>query len=92
MESLAELWRRLLFLFRRRQFDHDLEEEMRFHLEMKSRDSGLNAARRQLAIRRGCRKTAGTPGVGGPSSACCKMSAMLSEHYAKRPGSRLSSS
>ena len=48
MESLAELWRRLLFLFRRRQFDRDLEDEMRFHLEMKSRESGMNAARRQF--------------------------------------------
>jgi predicted permease len=48
MERLAELWRRLLFLFRRRQFDRDLEEEMRFHLEMKGRESGANAARRQF--------------------------------------------
>jgi hypothetical protein len=48
MESLAELWRRLLFLFRRRQFDHDLEDEMRFHLEMKSRESGMSAARGQF--------------------------------------------
>ena len=39
MERLAEVWRRLLFLFRRRQFDRDLEEEMRFHLEMKGRES-----------------------------------------------------
>jgi len=48
MERLAEFWRRLLFLFRRRQFDRDLAEEMRFHLEMKSRESGMNAARRQF--------------------------------------------
>jgi|SRR5208283_743541 len=48
MESLAELWRRLLFLFRRRQFDRDLEDEMRFHPEMKSRESGMKAARRQF--------------------------------------------
>src|SRR5512142_522094 len=33
----GELWRRLLFLFRRRQFDRDLEEEMRFHVEMSGR-------------------------------------------------------
>src|SRR5215813_2638462 len=37
MEVLGEVWRRLLFLFRRRQFDRDLEEEMRFHLEMSGR-------------------------------------------------------
>ena len=48
MEWLGELWRRLLFPFRRRQFDRDLEEEMRFHLEMKARDSGASAARRQF--------------------------------------------
>lgn len=34
---MSELWRRLLFLFRRRQFDRDLEYEMRFHLEMSGR-------------------------------------------------------
>jgi predicted permease len=48
MESLAELWRRLLFLLRRRQFDCDLAEEMRFHLEMKGRESGRDGARRQF--------------------------------------------
>ena len=37
MEGPGEFWRRLLFLFRRRQFDHDLEQEMRFHLEMSGR-------------------------------------------------------
>jgi hypothetical protein len=37
MEGPGELWRRLLFLFRRRQFESDLEEEMRFHLEMSGR-------------------------------------------------------
>ncbi|HUI58025.1 MAG TPA: hypothetical protein VLY04_23785 [Bryobacteraceae bacterium] len=36
MERLAEMWRRLLYLLRRRQFDRDLEEEMRFHVEMKA--------------------------------------------------------
>jgi putative ABC transport system permease protein len=46
---MNELWRRLLFLFRRRQFECDLEEEMRFHLEMKARQSGsMAAARRQF--------------------------------------------
>ena len=48
MEPLAELWRRLLFLFRRRQFDRDLEEEMRSHLEMKACDIGPAAARRRF--------------------------------------------
>jgi predicted permease len=46
MEWPGELWRRLLFGFRRRQFDRDLEEEMRFHLDMKAREAGLAAARK----------------------------------------------
>ena len=48
MERLHELRRRLAFLFRRRQFECDLEEEMRFHLEMKARETGAAAARRQF--------------------------------------------
>ena len=48
MEWLGELWRRLLFLFRRRQFDCDLEDEMRFHLDMKAAESGALAARRSF--------------------------------------------
>ncbi|MBV9771362.1 MAG: ABC transporter permease, partial [Bryobacterales bacterium] len=35
MEWLGELWRRIIFLFHRRRFDADLEEELQFHLEMK---------------------------------------------------------
>ena len=65
MEWLGELWRRLLFPFRRRQFDRDLEEEMRFHLDMKARP---DAARRRRegssGMRRCCKRTAGRPGVG----------------------------
>jgi predicted permease len=48
MAYLGELWRRLLFLFRQRQFDRDLEEEMRFHLDMQAADSGPMAARRKF--------------------------------------------
>ena len=48
MKGPGELWRRLLFLFRRRQFDRDLEEEMRFHLDMQARESGAAAARRKF--------------------------------------------
>jgi predicted permease len=48
MEWLAEVWRRLLFPFRRRQFDRDLEEEMRFHLEMQAQELGPAAARRRF--------------------------------------------
>jgi hypothetical protein len=35
MHWLGELWRRLMFLIGRRQFEQDIEEEMRFHLAMK---------------------------------------------------------
>src|ERR1035441_8338992 len=48
MEWLGEVWRRLLFPFRRRQFDRDLEDEMRFHLDMKSEEVGPAAARRKF--------------------------------------------
>lgn len=39
MDGPSELWRRLLFLFRLRKFDRDLDEEVRFHLEMKARQN-----------------------------------------------------
>jgi len=48
MERLGEVWRKLLFVFRRRQFDRDLEEEMRFHLDLKATDQGLERARRKF--------------------------------------------
>src|SRR5271157_2055488 len=48
MERLGEIWRKLLFVFRRRQFDRDLEEEMRFHLDMKAADQGPDRARRSF--------------------------------------------
>jgi putative ABC transport system permease protein len=44
----SELWRRLLYVFRKRQFDRDLAEEMRFHLERKAADVGPAAARRRF--------------------------------------------
>src|SRR5260370_1207956 len=34
MEALRKFWRKLTFVARRRQFERDLEEEMRFHREM----------------------------------------------------------
>jgi hypothetical protein len=43
-----EFWRRLVFLFRRRQFDRELDEEMRAHLDMKSEQQGRAAARLQF--------------------------------------------
>jgi putative ABC transport system permease protein len=57
MDKLSQVWRRLLFYLRRDRFDRELEEEMRFHLEMKveenlaagtSPDEARHAARRQF--------------------------------------------
>jgi putative ABC transport system permease protein len=56
-DKLSQLWRRLLFYARRDRFDRELEEEMRFHLEMKveenlaagtSPDEARYAAQRQF--------------------------------------------
>ncbi len=33
------LWKRLLVLVRRDRFDRELDEEMRFHLEMKAQEN-----------------------------------------------------
>ncbi len=38
MFSLSELWRRALHYLRRERFDRELEEEVRFHLEMKAEE------------------------------------------------------
>src|SRR6185369_10275666 len=55
---MGSVLRRLLFFFQRNQFDRDLEDELRFHEEMKaqaladadglSRDEARAAARRQI--------------------------------------------
>ena len=37
---MNKLWRKLMFLIRGERFDRDLEDEMRFHLEMKARAGG----------------------------------------------------
>src|SRR5262245_227650 len=39
IDKLLQLWRRLLFYVRRDRFDRELEEEMRFHLEMKAQEN-----------------------------------------------------
>ncbi len=41
---MSELWRRIEAWLRRRSLDRDLEEELRFHLDMKARDTGDRAA------------------------------------------------
>lgn len=46
---MRELWRRLRFLIDRERFETDLDEEMRFHLEMKAQKTGdPYTARRQF--------------------------------------------
>ena len=53
---MPTLFQRLLFLFRRDRFDHDLDEELRTHLEMKSaalaEEAGLTAADARTAARK----------------------------------------
>src|SRR5687767_7139760 len=39
INQLIQLWRRLFFYLRRNQFDRELEEEMKFHLEMKAKEN-----------------------------------------------------
>lgn len=55
MDWLRELARRIRILIHRRQFDADLEEEMRLHLELRQQEqlqSGLTADDAQAAARR----------------------------------------
>jgi putative ABC transport system permease protein len=55
MESLGELWRRLLFLFNRGRFNREMEEEVRFHLESRAnenRGSGMGTNEAVFAARR----------------------------------------
>ncbi len=55
MEWLGEVWRKLLYPWRRRRFEGELDEEMRFHLEMKARANaaaGMSTEQADLAARR----------------------------------------
>ena len=55
MDKLSQLWRRLLFYARRNRFDRELEEEMRFHLEMKAEENlaaGVSPEDARYAARR----------------------------------------
>jgi len=54
-DKLSQLWRRLLFYLWRDQFDRELEEEMRFHLEMKAEENlaaGTSPEEARYAARR----------------------------------------
>src|SRR4051812_44574580 len=66
MDRLIQLWRRFLYYLRRDRFDRELEEEMRFHLEMKAAeyidggmatDEARNAAERQFGNQARLRET-----------------------------------
>ncbi|HEV2183177.1 MAG TPA: ABC transporter permease [Candidatus Acidoferrales bacterium] len=55
MKWLPELARRLRMLFRRRQFDHDMDEEMRVHLELREKEyaqSGFSPEEAHMAARK----------------------------------------
>jgi putative ABC transport system permease protein len=55
MSRLSNLYRRLCFLVRRGRFDRELEEEMRFHLEMQAdenRDAGMDAGEARYSATR----------------------------------------
>ena len=41
---MSELWRRLLGLLQRDRLDRDLEEEMRFHLELQAEENRRDVA------------------------------------------------
>src|ERR1700689_3692336 len=43
---MSEFWRKLRFLFQRRRFESELEQELRFHMEMAAQEQGAAAARR----------------------------------------------
>lgn len=52
---MSELWRRLIFLFRRERLERELEEEVQFHLEMKAqqnRAAGMDDQEAWYASRR----------------------------------------
>ena len=58
MDTLAALWNRLRALFRREQIDRDLEEEMRFHVEMRAREN-LEAGMSEAEARRAAHRAFG---------------------------------
>ena len=57
MDTPAELWRKLTFFLRRRQFHRDLEEEMQYHVAMKTeahvtRQEGMSSGEARNAAHR----------------------------------------
>jgi predicted permease len=43
---MSEIWRKLRFMFQRGRFESELEQEVRFHLEMAAQEQGAAGARR----------------------------------------------
>jgi ABC-type lipoprotein release transport system permease subunit len=41
---MSELWRKLRFLFQRRRFESELEQELRFHFEMPAQEHAVRRA------------------------------------------------
>ncbi|MDE3136361.1 MAG: ABC transporter permease [Acidobacteriota bacterium] len=55
MEFFGEIWRRLTFLLKRRQFDRDLEDEMRLHRELRAQahaKEGMESAEARQTAKR----------------------------------------
>src|SRR5215813_6051714 len=55
LNQFLQLWRRLLFYLRRDQFDRELAEEMKFHLDLKAEENlsaGMSSQEARLAARR----------------------------------------
>lgn len=55
MGSIEDWWRRLRYLGRRRELDRELEEEMRFHIDMKVRElerTGMSESEARFAALR----------------------------------------
>jgi hypothetical protein len=48
---MTQLWRKILFVIRRKRFDRDLEDEIQLHLEMKAEAGGGTEAARYAAHR-----------------------------------------
>src|SRR5579863_247181 len=42
------MWRKLSYLFRRKKFSGELDDEIRFHLEMAAQERGETAAKREF--------------------------------------------
>jgi predicted permease len=58
---IGELWRRLRWVLHRGRFEREMEEEIRFHLDLKAIDQSSEAANRQFGnitlVKEDCRRT-----------------------------------